>query len=174
LAADPYMNAARLNLLVSAKRFADAGHLAESVTNKAVKRNDTAALGVVADAMSVAAGQSELLSIAVRAAETSLAIDGDTVLSLIRVTKAYSAAGNTAKVDQYGPKAVAAAEKALIGDTDAMGTLRVAAAHAAAGNKVKAKATAEKAISLVDAKNVGMRQYIQDQAKKYGIEPKEK
>ena len=46
------------------------------------------------------------------AAEAVLAIDGETAAALIRVTKAYAAAGDTAKVKEYGPKAVAAAEKA--------------------------------------------------------------
>lgn len=172
LASDPYMNAARLKLLVSAKRFADARTLAESIANKAIRRNDIAALGVVSDAVSAAEGQSELVGIGVRTAESALAMDGETAPALIRVTKAYAAAGDIAKVNQYGPKAVAAAEKAISGEKDAMGTLRIAAAHSAAGDKTKAKATAEKAIAMVDDNNAGMKQYIQEQAKKYGAKPK--
>ena len=172
LAADPYMNAARLNVLVTANRLTDARQLAESIVNKAVKRNDMVALGVVSDAMTAAVGQTELAAIGVRAAEASLAIDGETVAALIRVTKAYAAAGDAARVGKYGPKAVAAAKKALTGDKDVMGTMQVAAAHYAAGDKAEAKATAEQAIRLVDAKNVGMKRYIEGQAKKYGAEPK--
>ena len=48
----------------------------------------------------------------------------------------------------------------------------LAAAHFAAGDKDKAKAVAEKAIGLVDEKNVGLKRYIEDQAKKYGAEQK--
>src|SRR5262245_6886260 len=94
LAADPYMTAARLKLLVSAKRFAEARRLAELVASKAVKRNDVSALGTVTEAMTadVAAGQKDLAALAVKAAEAALAIDGETAPALIRVTKAYAAA----------------------------------------------------------------------------------
>ena len=34
------------------------------------------------------------------------------------------------------------------------------------------KAVAEKALGLVDAKNVGLKRYVEEQAKKYGAEPK--
>ena len=173
-AADPYMTAARLKLLVAAKRFAEAGTLAEAVSAKAVKRNDVSALGTVADALTsdAAGGQAALAAVGVKAAEAALAIDGETAAALVRVTKAHGAAGDSAKVKAFGPKAVAAAEKALTGDADAMGTLQVAAAHAAAGDGAKAKAAAEKAVGLVDAKNAGMKRYVEEQAKKYGAEPK--
>jgi len=74
-------------------------------------------------------------------------------------------------VDQFGPKAVAAAEKALSGEKDVMGTLRLASAYAASGDKMKAKMTAEKAIELA-SDNPGMKSYVEDQAKKYGAEVK--
>ena len=95
LAADPYMTGARLKLLVAAKRFAEARKLAESMTTKAMKRNDTAALDTVADAVSadVAAGQADLAKIGVRVAEAALAINGETPAALIRVTKACTAVG---------------------------------------------------------------------------------
>jgi thiol-disulfide isomerase/thioredoxin len=171
LASDPYMNAARLKLLVTAQRFADARMLAESMAKKAAKRNDIAALATVSDAMGDAAGQTDLAALAVRAAESALTIDGETPNALIRVTKAYSAAGNKSKVDQFGPKAVAAAEKALSGEKDVMGTLRLASAYAASGDKMKAKMTAEKAVELA-SDNPGMKSYFEDQAKKYGAEVK--
>jgi tetratricopeptide (TPR) repeat protein len=107
-----------------------------------------------------------------RAAESALAIDGETAATLIRVTKAYAAVGNAAKMKEYGSKAVAAAEKAVTGDSDALGILQVAAAHFAAGDKDKAKASAEKALSLVDEKNIGLKRHIEDLAKKYGAELK--
>jgi hypothetical protein len=108
----------------------------------------------------------------VQVAEAVLAIEGESASTLIRATKAYAAVGDAAKVKKYGAKAVAAAEKAVMGDKDAIGTLQVAAAYAASGDKDKAKAVAEKALSLVDAKNTGLKRYIEDQAKKYGVEPK--
>jgi thiol-disulfide isomerase/thioredoxin len=170
LASDPYMNSARLNLLLKANRHADARQLAESIANKAVKRNDLSALASVSQAVSAAEGHPELLAIGVRAAEAALAIDGETAAALIRVTKAYATAGDTVNAEKYGKKAVAAAEKALAGDKDVMGTLQVAAAYQAAGDKVKAKATAEKAVSLVDPANAGLKRYVEDQAKIYGAE----
>jgi thiol-disulfide isomerase/thioredoxin len=172
LAADPYMTTARLNLLVKAERFADARKLAETMTTKAVKRNDMAGLSNVCEAMAAEGGDADLAKIGVRAAEAALAIDGETVATLTRVTKACAAAGDKAKVGQYGPKAVAAAEKALTGDKDVQGTLRLAAAHAAVGDKEKAKAAAEKAVGMVDEKNVRMKRFVEEQAKKYGAEPK--
>jgi thiol-disulfide isomerase/thioredoxin len=173
LASDPYMTAARLKLLVTAKQYAEARKLAESVAAKAAKRNDISALNNVTDAVSVdvAAGQADLIAVGVKAAEAALAIDGETAVALIRVTKAHAIAGNAAKVKEFGPKAVAAAEKAVTGDTDAVGTLQVAAAYSACGEKAKAKAAAEKAIGMVDAKNLGLKRYVEEQAKKYGAEP---
>ncbi len=174
LASDPYMTSARLKLLVSAKRLAEAGKLADSMVTRAAKRNDISSLGMVADAMSIeaAARQVDLAAIGLRAAESALAIDGETATALIRVTKAYAAVGDAAKVKEYGSKAVVAAEKAVTGDMDAVGILQVAAAHFAAGDKDKAKEMAEKALSLVDEKNVGMKRHIEDLAKKYGAEIK--
>ncbi len=172
LASDLYMNSARLKLLVASKRFEEARQFAETLVTKAVKRNDLATLDGVAAAMSSSEGQANLAAIGVRAAETALTIDGETATSLTRLTKAYAAAGDTAKVKEYGSKAVAAAEKALTGDKDVMGTLRVAAAYAAAGDKAKAKATAERAIGLVDPADVGMKRYVEEQAKKYGVDAK--
>ncbi|QJX00991.1 TlpA disulfide reductase family protein [Frigoriglobus tundricola] len=176
LAADSQMTAARIRLLVSAKRFADAQKLAESMMTKAAKRNDVGALSAVAEVLSAeaAAGQPKLVEVGVRAAEAALAIDGPTVAALIRATKAYAAAGNTAKAKEFGPKAVAAAEKAVAGDKDALGTLQVAAALAACGERAKAKAAAEKAVGMVDPKNAGIKQYVEQQAKKYGYESKAK
>ena len=66
---------------------------------------------------------------------------------------------------------MAAAEKAVKGNTDAIGTLQVAAAYLAAGDKAKAKAAAEKAIGMAE-KNPGLKQYVEEQAKKYGVEAK--
>lgn len=171
LAADPYMNASRLKLLVAAKRYADAQKLSSSIVSKAVKRNDTSALNTVAEAVSVE-NQPELAALAVKASEALLAIDGETANVLIRAAKAYAAAGEASKLKEFGAKAVAAAEKAVKGDKDVMGTLQVAAAYYAAGDKEKAKATAEKAVGLVDANNQGMKRYVEDQAKKYGSEIK--
>ena len=166
------MNAARLKLLVTAKKFGEAEKLADSMLNQALKRNDTFGLRSVFSALSSerATIQPELVALGVRAAMAGIEIDGETSAALIRVVKAYSAAGNMAKVKECAPKAVDAAEKELTDDTDPMGILRVAAAHFAVGDAAKAKEFAENALSKVDAKNAGMKRYVEEQAKQYGVE----
>ncbi len=172
LSSDPYMTTARLKLLVEAKRYADAQKLADTVTTKAVKRNDAMALGNVCETVTAVTGQAGLAAVAVKAAEAALAIDGETPTALVRVTKAYAAADNKAKAKEFGSKAVAAAEKALTGEKDWQGTLRLAAAHFATGDKDKAKAAAEKALGMIDGKNIPMKRFVEAEAKKYGAEPK--
>lgn len=175
LATDPYMNAARLNLFVAADKVEEAEKLGGSIISNAARRNDLAAYGVVADAFSSekAMKHSKLTDLCVKAAEAAMEIDGETVGALIRLTRAYAASGQSDKAKTFAPKAIGAAEKAIKGDADILGTLRLASAHFAAGDKDMAKEIAEKAVSLVDEKNQGMKQYIQEQAKQYGVEPKE-
>jgi tetratricopeptide (TPR) repeat protein len=90
----------------------------------------------------------------------------------LSLLEAYAFAGDQAKAKEFGPKAVAAAKAAVEGEHDFSGTLRVAAAYFAAGDKDQARATAEKAITMVDPNNAGMLRYVEQQAKKYGAEPK--
>ncbi len=172
LATDPYMDDARLKLLLACKRNADACQLADSIVKKASKRNDLSVLCNVADTLSGAPGQADLAAIGVNAAEVALTIDGENVHSLIRLAKAYSIAGDPAKLKKFGPLAITAAEKDVAGARDFVGILQVAAAHDAAGDKDKAKAAAEKAVSVIDPKNPAMKQYVEGEAKKYGFEPK--
>ena len=116
----------------------------------------------------LAAGQADLAKIGLRVAESALAINGETPAALIRVTKACTAVGDAAKAKEFGAKAIAAAEKAVKGNTDAIGTLQVAAAYLAAGDKAKAKDAAERAIEMAE-KNPGLKEYVEEQAKKYGV-----
>jgi thiol-disulfide isomerase/thioredoxin len=173
LATDPYMNTSRLNLYVAAKRFDDAAKLGKSIITHAANRNDIAGYSTVASAFTSenALGDKGLVALGLSAAEEAMKLDGETLPALIRITKAYSAAGEAAKVREFGAKAIAAAEKNIKGETDSMGTLQLASAYLAAGDKENAKATAEKAIASVDASNKGMRRYIEEQAKKFGAEP---
>ncbi len=173
LATDPYMNTSRLNLYVAAKRFDDAAKLGKSIVTHAATRNDIAGYSSVAAALTSdgALGDKGLLTLGLSAAEQAMKLDGETLPALIRITKAYNAAGETAKVREFGAKAIVAAEKNLKGKNDPMGMLQLASAHHAAGDKEKAKATAEKAIASIDANNERMRSYIEDQAKKFGAEP---
>ena len=174
-ASDPYMNAARLKLLVSVKKYSEAEKLADSMLNQAIKRNDLFGLRSVftAVASDQATSVKQLAAIAVRAAKTEIEIEGETSAALVRLVKAYAANGDTDKVKEFGPKAVDAAEKALTDKLDPIGILRIAEAHFAVGDKAKAKDTATKALSLVDAKNAGMKRYVENQAKLYGVETKE-
>ena len=173
LATDPYMNTSRLNLYVAAKRFDDAAMLGKSMVTRAAKRNDIAGYSTVASAFTSegALGEKELVALGLRAAEEAMKLDGETLPSLIRITKAYNAVGEVAKVKEFGAKSITAAEKNLKGEKDSMGMLQLASAYLAAGDKQKAKATAEKAIASIEDNNEGMRRYIEDQAKKYGAEP---
>lgn len=174
LATDPYMNTARLNLYVVGKRYDDAAKLAESILKKAATRNDISGYGSVANAFTAkeAVGQKNLVAIGLRAAEEAMKLDGETLPALIRLAKANAAAGEIVKAKEYGVKAIAAAEKAIQGDKDIMGTLQLASAYAAAGDKENAKLTAEKAVSFIGGNNEGMRNYVEEQAKKYGAEIK--
>jgi hypothetical protein len=172
LATDPYMNAARLRLLIAAERFSEVEQLASDMVNKALLRNDLMCLNIVGDALTAerAIKQEQLVALGLRAAEAAMAIDGETPAALIRLTKIFGALGDRAKVQEYGPKAIAAAEQALQNDSDPIGTLQIAAAQLAAGHADQAKSTAEKAIRLVDPENAGLQGYVAEQAKKYGAE----
>jgi hypothetical protein len=174
LANDPYMTGARLRLLVAAKRTADAKALAAGMVAKAGKRADTSALSTVSAALraDAAKGQPELLAMAVTAAEAVVAAEGESNTAALQgLVEAHAAAGNAAKVAELAPKLVAAVEAAVKDDKDTMGQLRLAAAYSAAGQKDKAKAAAEKAVASVDASNRGLKQYVAEQAKTYGVEP---
>lgn len=173
LATDPYMNTSRLNLYVAAKRFDDAAKLGKSIVAHAAKRNDITGYSSVAAALTSegALGEKGLVTLGLSAAEEAMKLDGETLPALIRITKAYNAAGEAGKAKEFGAKAIAAAEKNIKGEKDPMGMLQLASAYLTAGDKEKAKATAEKAIDSIEANNEGMRRYIEDQAKKFGAEP---
>ena len=149
LAADPYMTAARLKLLVVAKRFAEARKLAESVATKAcqAERHRRPGFG---GGRGDRSGRRSGGPGASRSSRGRVGRWRSTARrpALIRATKAYAAVGDAAKAKQFGAKAMAAAEKAVTGGTDALGTLQVAAAYLAAGDKDKAKAAAEKAVGM--------------------------
>ncbi|MDX1927935.1 MAG: TlpA family protein disulfide reductase [Pirellulaceae bacterium] len=172
LANDPYMNAARLKLLIAAKRLSEAEKLADSMLSKALERNDTFGLRSVCNALGLERSniQPELVSLGTRAANVGIEIEGETSASFIRAANAHAAAGDMAKSKEYGRKAVDAAQNELTNETDPKGILGIAAAHFAAGNLQTAKEYAEKAISKVDEKNAGMKRYIAEQAKKFGAE----
>lgn len=60
----------------------------------------------------------------------------------------------------------------LSGDKDFGALLAAAAAHDAAGDKAKAKELAEKAVEATANESTAYKRYVEQQAKKYGAEPK--
>ncbi len=170
-----YMIQSKLGLLVRGKQFPEAKELAEKLIAKAVARGDTSGLRSVSTALrdDSAKGHADLMALAKRAVEASYELDQDNPATLLNLLEVYAIAGDQAKVKEFGPKAVAAAKAAVEGENDAIGTLTVAAAYFASGDKEQAKSTAEKAIKMVDRKNAGMLRYVEQQAKKYGVEPPE-
>jgi thiol-disulfide isomerase/thioredoxin len=60
----------------------------------------------------------------------------------------------------------------LSGDKDYLALLTAAGAHNAAGDKAKAKDFAQKAVDATAKESAGIRKYVEQQAKKYGVEPK--
>jgi thiol-disulfide isomerase/thioredoxin len=174
LAADPYMTGARLDLLVKAKRLGDARELGGAMLAKAGKRGDTAALAAVRAAMLAepARGDAVAAALAVKASEADRAIRGaDDPGAAVRLAAAYAAAGDP-RAKSTAAEGLALAEKAVAGDKDWQGHLLLAAAHDAAGDKDKAKAAAEKAVAAAGSQR-GLKEYVAEQAGKYGAKPKD-
>jgi thiol-disulfide isomerase/thioredoxin len=170
LADNVYMVPSKLGLLVRGKHFPEAKELAEHMIFRGIVRGDTSGLRGVSTALrdDSTKGRPDLTALAVKAAEACYEVDQENVAGLLNLLEAYALAGEHAKLKEFGPKAVAAAKAAVGGDHDALGTMNVAAAYFAAGDKAQAKAMAEKAIKAVDPKNRGLRQYVEQQGKKYG------
>ena len=173
LASVPYYLSPRLDLLVKAKRFEDARKLAEEAVAKAGKRDDTFALQTVRGALMSDAAKADagLLKVAVRASEVGRELAGlADAGAAVRLAEAYAAAGMTDKAKAVAAEAIGLAEKAVTGEKDWQNLLLVAGAQAAAGDKEKAKAAAEKAIAAAGEQR-GLKEYVAEQAKKYGAEP---
>ena len=173
LAGIPYLLGPKLDLLVKNKKFAEAKTLAEGVIAKAGKRDDAAAVRTVRASLlgDAAKGEAGLVGLAVKASELDLTMSGaDDAGATVRLAAAYAAAGD-AKAKEAAAKGVALAEKAVTGDKDWRGQLLLAMAHDAAGDKDKAKAAAEKAVAAAGSQR-GLKEYVAEQAKKYGVEAK--
>jgi thiol-disulfide isomerase/thioredoxin len=170
LADNVYMVQSKLALLVRGKHYPEAKALAEKLITKGVARGDTSGLRGVSTALrgDFTKGQVDLAALAIRAAEACYDVDQENVAILLNLLETYAFADDRAKVEQLGPKAVAMAKAAVGGEHDALGTIMVAAAYFAAGDEAQAKTVAESAIKMVDPANKGLRQYVEQQAKKYG------
>jgi tetratricopeptide (TPR) repeat protein len=168
-----YMVQSKLGLLVRTKQYSEAKELAEKLIAKSILRGDTSGLRIVSTTLrdDAAKGQADLTALAIKAVEASYELDQGALATLLKLVETYAFAGDQAKVQEFGPKAVSAAKAAVTSDNDARGTLTVAAAYFASGDKEHARATAEKALKMVDPKNAGMRRSIEQQAAKYGAKP---
>ena len=179
LADNVYMIQSKLGLLDAEETVSRAKALAE----KLIRQNDrpppcgdTSGLRTVSTALrdDSTQGHAELRALAMRAVEASYDLDQDNPATLLNLLEVYASAGDQTKVGEFGPKAVAAAKAAVEGENDAIGTMKVAAAYFASGDKEQAKSTAEKAIKRVDRANAGLLRYVEQQAKKYGVEPQKR
>jgi thiol-disulfide isomerase/thioredoxin len=114
LAAIPYFNGPRINMLLQVKRTDEAKKAAEALMARGIKTGDYTALLLVSSVARApsANGDKELLVLSLKAAEAALKIAGDKdAFTLITLAQAYFANGDRAKAKEYGAKAVAAAEK---------------------------------------------------------------
>ncbi len=110
LANIPYFNPPRIIALLATKQFDAAKKTAEAIVTKAVKYADTGALQNVLAVLATnpsAAGNAELMAIAIKAGEGLVAINGDKdPISLYLLAEAHFAAGNNKKAQELGAKAV--------------------------------------------------------------------
>ena len=170
----PYLLGPRLELLVKNKKFADAQKVGEKVLEKATRRDDVVALRAVRGAFVAdgAKGEKGLTSLAVKAAEMDRAVTGaDDAGAAVRLAAAYNAAGQTDQGKRVAMEGIGLAQKAVKGEKDWQGQLLLASAYDAAGDKAQAKSAAEKAVAAAGEQR-GLKEYVAEQAKKYGAEVK--
>lgn len=172
MARSAYLVAPRLSLLIRAKKFEDARVLAERVIAEAADQEDPYLLKQVSAALRTPAARAEksLAVQAVAAAEAMLKLAGDKdVDALLAVADSQGAAGNSAKSQEFGRKAVGAAEAAVAAEGDKKtprALVRLAEAHFAAGDAAKAREVARQAVDA--APNEGMKKALQKMAEKFG------
>jgi thiol-disulfide isomerase/thioredoxin len=178
LAGIPYFNASRINVALKLKKFDDAKATATKLIAKAVKQSDPLPLQQVAAIMRspTAAGNKDLLAVAVKAADALVTVAGDKDLNALMTASAtYDAAGDKAKAVELAKKAIPLAEKEVKGDKDAQGMLVVADAYFAAGDKAKAKELADKAVAAAESNpNPNLKRFVEQRAKKFADEKNDK
>src|SRR5262249_55971591 len=109
----PYFRGARLEMLLKTKKFDEAKKGAEALIAKGLKQEDPLVLRTVSLALRspAAKDQKELLTLSVRAAEAGGKIARDTgALALLNAVESHFAGGDKAKAQEYGKKALSAAE----------------------------------------------------------------
>ncbi|HSQ54122.1 MAG TPA: redoxin family protein [Gemmata sp.] len=110
----PYFVPPKIELLIKTKKFDDAQKMAMEVMAKAEKKDDSSMLRNVSAALRTTAGkgEKELTALSLKAAEAALNITGETdAMGLYYVAEAHFAAGDKAKAQEMGKKALEAAEK---------------------------------------------------------------
>ncbi len=107
----PYFRGAKLSMLIKSGKTEEAKKFAEGLIAKGLKQEDPIVLRTVAMGLGSAKDNKELLMLAVNAAEASVKISGEKdAQAVLGLANAYFAAGNKAKAQEYGKKALAAAE----------------------------------------------------------------
>lgn len=109
----PYFHGPHLSALVRAKKTDAAKVLAEALIAKGLKTEDPGVLRSVSGALSTpdAKEHKELLALAVKAAESGVKLAGEKdAVALYFLAEAYFANGDKKKAQEFGVKAVAAAD----------------------------------------------------------------
>jgi thiol-disulfide isomerase/thioredoxin len=118
LAHIPYFTGPKINLLLKGKKYDEAKKMGEEVIARAVKQEDPTALRTVSSVMRspLAKEQKELVALSVKAGEAGVKVAGDKdAVALYFLAEAHFAAGDKSKAQEFGKKAVAAAENESAG-----------------------------------------------------------
>ena len=116
LAHIPYFVAPKIGMMIKAKKVDEAKKAIEEVVAKAVKQEDPSPLrGIVGTLIGPGAKDNkELTALAVKSAEAMLKLSGEKdAIALYFTAEAHFANGDKAKAQEFGAKAVAAAEGGL-------------------------------------------------------------
>lgn len=109
----PYFRAGRLTAMLKLGKMDEAKKAAQQMIDKGMKQEDPIVLQTVSSVMRSPAvkGDKDAIQMSVKAAEAALKLAGDNdALALVNVANSYFAAGDKAKAQEYGKKAMAAAE----------------------------------------------------------------
>jgi thiol-disulfide isomerase/thioredoxin len=109
----PYFRGPRLDMMIKSKKYDEAKKSAEALIAKGIKQEDPIVLRTVSSVLRspAAKDQKDLLTLSVKAAEAGVKVAGDKdAMALLNVAESYFATGDKAKAQEYGKKALAAAE----------------------------------------------------------------
>jgi thiol-disulfide isomerase/thioredoxin len=109
----PYFTGPKINLMLQAKKTADARKFAEKILDGAIKSDDTSAMQTVSAVLRLpnARTNKDLMALSLKAAEAMVTVAGDKdMMAMYNMAETQFAAGNKAKAVEYGQKAVEAAD----------------------------------------------------------------